>query len=114
MRDQILKEMASLVSKVRVIFATVAMGMGVDIPSIRHIIHVGPPPPPVLSESTSKKLGEQVVMEVRQVLSSTTAIITLQRIVKGCVRTSGLSAGLIIPASGNSYLNVWMQGMWIS
>ena len=30
-------------SKVRVIFATVAMGMGVDIPSIRHVIHVGPP-----------------------------------------------------------------------
>ena len=30
-------------SKARVIFATVAMGMGVDIPSIRHVIHVGPP-----------------------------------------------------------------------
>ena len=30
-------------SKVRVIFATVAMGMGVDIPSIQHVIHVGPP-----------------------------------------------------------------------
>ena len=30
-------------SKVRVIFATVAMWMGVDIPSIRHVIHVGPP-----------------------------------------------------------------------
>jgi len=28
---------------VRVVFATVAMGMGVDIPSIRHVIHVGPP-----------------------------------------------------------------------
>lgn len=111
MKDQILKELASPVSKVRVSFATVAMGMGVDIPLIRHIIHVGPP---VLSESTSKKLGEQVVMEVRQLLSSTTAIMTLQGIVKECVRTSGLSAGLLMPASGNSYLNVWMQGMWIS
>ena len=30
-------------SKVRVIFATVAMGMGVYIPSIQHVIHVGPP-----------------------------------------------------------------------
>ena len=43
MKDQILKELASPESKVRVIFATVAMGMGVDIPSIRHVIHVGPP-----------------------------------------------------------------------
>ena len=43
MKNQFLKELASSESKVRVIFATVAMGMGVDIPSIRHVIHVGPP-----------------------------------------------------------------------
>ena len=43
MKDQILKELALPTSKVGVIFATIAMGMGVDIPSIRHIIHVGPP-----------------------------------------------------------------------
>ena len=43
MKDQILKELALPESKVRVIFATVAMGMGVDIPSIQHVIHVGPP-----------------------------------------------------------------------
>ena len=30
-------------SKRRVVFATVALGMGVDIPCIRHVIHVGPP-----------------------------------------------------------------------
>ena len=30
-------------SKVQVIFVTVAMGMGVNIPSIRHAIHMGPP-----------------------------------------------------------------------
>ena len=40
MKDQILTELASPTSKVRVIFATIAMGMGVDIPSIRYIIHV--------------------------------------------------------------------------
>jgi superfamily II DNA helicase RecQ len=28
---------------VRVVFATVAMGMGVDVPSICTVIHVGPP-----------------------------------------------------------------------
>lgn len=43
MKEQILKELSSSASKVRVIFATIAMGMGVDIPSIRYVIHVGPP-----------------------------------------------------------------------
>ena len=42
MKDQILKELASPASRVRIIFAAVAMGMGVDIPSIRCVIHVGP------------------------------------------------------------------------
>ena len=41
MKDLILTELASSY-KMRVIFATVAMGMGVDVPSI-HFIHVGPP-----------------------------------------------------------------------
>ena len=43
MKEQILTELSSQTSTVRVIFATVAMGTGVDIPSIRKIIHVGPP-----------------------------------------------------------------------
>ena len=43
MKKHILKELTSPVSKIRVVFATVAMGMGVDIQSIRHIIHIGPP-----------------------------------------------------------------------
>ena len=42
MKDQILKELASPASKVRIIFATMAMGIGVDIP-LRCVIHVGPP-----------------------------------------------------------------------
>ena len=43
MKKHILKELTSPFSKIRVVFATVAMGMGVDIQSIRHIIHIGPP-----------------------------------------------------------------------
>ena len=43
MKDQILKELLSEQPRVRVVFATVAMGMGVDISSIRQIIHIGPP-----------------------------------------------------------------------
>ena len=43
MKDEILRQLCSATSTVRVIFATVAMGMGVDIPSIRTVIHIGPP-----------------------------------------------------------------------
>jgi hypothetical protein len=43
MKDEILKQLCSGRSIVRVIFATVALGMGVDIPHIRHIVHTGPP-----------------------------------------------------------------------
>jgi superfamily II DNA helicase RecQ len=43
MKEQILAQLCSSVSTVRVIFATVAIGMGVDIPSIRQVIHIGPP-----------------------------------------------------------------------
>ena len=43
MKDEILLQLSMETPKVRVVFATVAFGMGVDIPSIRHIIHIGPP-----------------------------------------------------------------------
>lgn len=43
MKEQILKELGQPCSRLRVVFATVAMGMGVDIPAIRNIIHIGPP-----------------------------------------------------------------------
>ena len=43
MKEEILKQLCSQASIVHVVFATVAIGMGVDIPNIRQIIHVGPP-----------------------------------------------------------------------
>lgn len=43
MKELILNQVCSAESTVRVIFATIAMGMGVDIPSIRHVIHISPP-----------------------------------------------------------------------
>ena len=43
MKDQILKQLCSPESTVRVVFATVALGMGVDIKGIRHIVHITPP-----------------------------------------------------------------------
>ena len=43
MKEHILKELVHPCSNLRVVFATVAMGMGVDIPAIKNIIHIGPP-----------------------------------------------------------------------
>ena len=43
MKVQILQQMCSTNSIVRVIFATFAIGMGVDVPNIRQVIHVCPP-----------------------------------------------------------------------
>jgi hypothetical protein len=43
MKEEILKQLNLQPSKIRVLFATVAFGMGVDIHSIRQIIHIGPP-----------------------------------------------------------------------
>ena len=43
MKEMILAQLTSEFSTICVVFATVAIGMGVDIPSIREIIHVGPP-----------------------------------------------------------------------
>ncbi len=43
MKDEVLKQLCSLESIVRVVFATVALGMGVDIRSIRNVVYITPP-----------------------------------------------------------------------
>ena len=43
MKKEILGQLLSCQSHVRILFATVAIGMGVNIPNIRHIIHIGVP-----------------------------------------------------------------------
>lgn len=43
MKDVILKQLCSSRSIVRVVFGTVALGMGVDIQGIRCIVHISPP-----------------------------------------------------------------------
>ena len=43
MKDEILKQLCSEQSVIRVVFATVALGMGVDIKGIRQVIHITPP-----------------------------------------------------------------------
>ena len=43
MKNEILKQLCSPQSIIRVVFATVALGMGVDIRDIRKIVHITPP-----------------------------------------------------------------------
>ena len=43
MKAEILEQLNKKESKIRIVLATVAFGMGVDICSIRHVIHIGPP-----------------------------------------------------------------------
>ena len=42
MKDEILRQLCSIGSIVRVVFATVAIGMRADIPDIRQVIHIDP------------------------------------------------------------------------
>ncbi|XP_068674590.1 bifunctional 3'-5' exonuclease/ATP-dependent helicase WRN-like [Montipora foliosa] len=43
MKETILKELCNPDSKCRVVFATMALGMGVNISSVKEVIHIGPP-----------------------------------------------------------------------
>ncbi len=43
MKAEILEEIKKETSNIRVIFATSALGMGVDAPNITRVIHIGPP-----------------------------------------------------------------------
>ena len=45
MKDEILKQLtdSSKESPIRVVFATVAIGIGVNIPEVRHVIHLEVP-----------------------------------------------------------------------
>ena len=43
MKNEILEEIKLENSNIRVLFATTALGMGVDAPNIRHVIHISPP-----------------------------------------------------------------------
>ena len=43
MKESILKQLCKPESKCQVVFATMAVGMGVHIPSVRQVVHIGPP-----------------------------------------------------------------------
>ena len=41
-KEDIFKGFTSLASPLRIVISTIALGMGVDTPDVRHIIHFGP------------------------------------------------------------------------
>ena len=43
MKDEILRQLCSEESNIRVVFATVAIGIGVNIPHVRHVVHLDVP-----------------------------------------------------------------------
>ena len=43
MKVEILNEIKKGLSNIRVLFATTALGMGVNVPHVSRIIHIGPP-----------------------------------------------------------------------
>ena len=43
MKEEIFEQLHAKTSTIRVVLATIAIGMGVDIRSIRQVIHIGPP-----------------------------------------------------------------------
>ena len=43
MKNDILEEIKFKDSRIRLLFATTALGMGVDAPNIKHVIHISPP-----------------------------------------------------------------------
>ena len=43
MKNDILEEIKLKNSRIRLLFATTALSMGVDAPDIKHVIHIGPP-----------------------------------------------------------------------
>ncbi|XP_057290804.1 ATP-dependent DNA helicase RecQ-like [Hydractinia symbiolongicarpus] len=44
MKHEIISEISKIDSNIRVIFATSALGMGVNAPNMKQIVHIGPPP----------------------------------------------------------------------
>ena len=42
MKAEIMEQLTSNNSTIKVVFATVVMGLGVNMPSIRQVVHIGP------------------------------------------------------------------------
>ena len=70
-KDSIMSSLGDTNGKCRVVFCTVAFGMGVNISNIRYIIHYGPP---LILTTTIKNVEEVVVMESKVMLYFTSMV----------------------------------------
>ena len=100
MKEEILKQLCSKCSIIRVVFATVAIGMGVDIPDIRQVIHVVPPC------SMKAYFKRQVVLDEMAIHRQHAYFTIIKTLVKTewlCMMTCVTFAQAMTYASGNYY-----------
>ena len=100
MKEQILCQLTSSNSVIRVVFATVAMGMGVDIQSIRQVIHIGPL---ILFNKITTRLVEVDAMENHPRQLSITTTEKYQRTNQVCKTWYGHIVELLNPALELNY-----------
>ena len=104
MKEEILEQLNFQSSKIRVVLATIAFGMGVDIRSIRQVIHIGPPR---TIREYFKKQAEQVVMDNHRRQSSITTTETLSKIKWAYKKKSDYIVRVRITVCGVCFYNVW-------
>ena len=80
-RKRIVDELIQGKSKLRIIFATVAFGIGLDISNIRHVLHMVCPIP---WKNIFKKLVGQGEMGYQQKRTSFSTVMTFQRVENSC------------------------------
>ena len=93
MKDVILKQLCSSESTVRVVFATVALGMGVDIKGIRSVVHITPPPPQYTIQAYFQETGR-----AGRDGQPATAILHYNKTKQECMKQLGLFAKLSLTA----------------
>ena len=105
MKHQILSELSSPSSKLRLILATVALGMGIDIPGIKTCNSCWASIP---SQSIFRRQDELVVMANRQQLFCITTTMTLLYFDKGLVTMFVSTANLWISVLETFFFVVWI------
>lgn len=82
-RKRIVDELIQGKSKLRIMFVTVAFGIGLDISNIRHVLHIGGVCP-IPWKSIFKKLVGQGEMGYQQKRTSFSTVTIFQRVENSC------------------------------
>ena len=111
MKDQILKQLCSSESTVRVVFATVALGMGVDIRDVRCIVDISPP---YTIQAYFQETAELGGMDSLQLLFFFITTVILLETNLGCKKKSGSFAKAWVNALDIFCCHYWTQTKNIS